>query len=212
MANPKFKLEGKRFGKLLVMTQIEQNGNDNWKGFKAWLCKCDCGQEIVKTTGMLKSGRIKSCGCGVTSHKYKGHKLVKIYHGIKSRCYNLNHKSFHNYGGRDIGMCKEWRENQLAFIEWSLKNGWEKQLEFDRINNDEDYSPNNCRFVNKTQNALNKRLSKLNTSGYTGIQITKNGKYTSRITIYGLVYYLGTFIKLQDAIAAREEILIEAYH
>lgn len=73
------------------------------------------------------------------------------------RCYDINHESYPNYGGRGIIVCPEWKNNPTAFIEWGIKNGFAKELEIDREDNDGNYEPDNCRFITRPQNCLNKR-------------------------------------------------------
>jgi hypothetical protein len=81
-------------------------------------------------------------------------RLSNLYWNMMTRCYNAQHKSYHRYGGRGIVVCDEWRGHKDVFISWVLQNGWHPHLQLDRRNNDEGYSPDNCRFVDrKTQRA-----------------------------------------------------------
>lgn len=90
-------------------------------------------------------------------HGYTNHPAYNTWRHIKRRCYNPNSNVYKYYGGRGISVCDEWRTNAGAFIDWCLKNGWKKGLEIDRIDNQGDYSPENCRIVNRKQNNRNKR-------------------------------------------------------
>ena len=92
------------------------------------------------------------------------------YHHILERCYNPNHKSYARYGGRGIKMCNEWRSNYQAFEDWCLSNGYKKGLAIDRIDNDGDYSPDNCHFVTLKENNQKRRTTKW----YTINGVTKN--------------------------------------
>ncbi len=83
--------------------------------------------------------------------------LYNLYSSIKIRCYDKNHKDYNNYGGRGIKMCYRWKTNPKSFIEWAIQNGWDKGLQIDRINNNSDYRPDNCRFVTGKENSNNKR-------------------------------------------------------
>jgi len=89
--------------------------------------------------------------------------LRKRIEQIKSRCYNPKNRAYQNYGGRGISVCREWLDNSDSFVDWSLANGFKRELQIDRINNDGAYSPENCRWVTPTDNLMNKRT---NTTDY----------------------------------------------
>lgn len=86
--------------------------------------------------------------------------LNVLWYHIKERCYNKKSKSFHRYGGRGITVCDEWLHSSEAFKSWALAAGYKPGLEIDRIDNDKGYSPENCRWVTKTQNARNTSKNK----------------------------------------------------
>jgi len=150
-------LQGKKFGKLTVIKRIE-----NKYGHRvAWLCKCDCGNETTTITSSLVRGLTTSCGCW-RKNANKTHGLTKspVYNSfmmMHERCYNPSEKSYHNYGGRGIKICKEWRNNITAFHKWAMVNGYKKGLQIDRIDNDGNYEPSNCRWVTHRQQCNNKR-------------------------------------------------------
>lgn len=96
--------------------------------------------------------------------------LHRKYHHIKGRCYNKNDKSYHRYGGRGIKMCQEWLDDYQKFENWCLSHGFEEGLAIDRIDNDGDYSPDNCRFVTLKENNQNRRTTRF----YTIDGVTKN--------------------------------------
>lgn len=86
---------------------------------------------------------------------------VKIYwswKAIKQRTRNPKCRAYKNYGGRGIDVCKEWEEFE-PFLAWSLANGWEKGLDIDRIDNDGNYEPSNCRYVSRADNVNNRRVT-----------------------------------------------------
>jgi hypothetical protein len=86
--------------------------------------------------------------------------LVNVFGGIMTRCYNANHPRFHRYGGRGIKVCDEWLQNRASFREWAISNGYKKGLHIDRIDNNGDYSPENCRVITPFENSLNRSDSK----------------------------------------------------
>ncbi len=83
-------------------------------------------------------------------------RLYSIYEGIKSRCERKANASYNNYGGRGISICKQWRKDFIVFRDWANSHGYAENLEIDRIDNDGNYEPENCRWVTRQQNAGNK--------------------------------------------------------
>ena len=87
--------------------------------------------------------------------------LFNVLHCMHERCENVRHKQYKNYGGKGITVCDEWSmENAAAFISWAREHGWEKGLEIDRIDNSKGYSPDNCRFVSRSDNCRNRSTNK----------------------------------------------------
>lgn len=78
-------------------------------------------------------------------------------YGMKSRCYDKTDKRYSDYGGRGIEICPEWLENFENFVSWSLENGFDDNLQIDRIDNDSGYSPQNCRWISIKENCRNRR-------------------------------------------------------
>lgn len=85
--------------------------------------------------------------------------LFNTWQTMKNRCENPNRQKYKDYGGRGIKVCEEWHEAK-NFILWALSNGYKKGLQLDRINNNGDYCPENCRFVTPKQNSRNRRNTK----------------------------------------------------
>lgn len=103
---------------------------------------------------------------------------------MMGRCYNPNNCNFKNYGSRGISVGVEWRNNRDDFIEWAINNGYDKSLSLDRINNNGNYEPSNCRWVNQRTQNINKRASIESSTGYVGVGI-HSSSYGDNIYYYG---------------------------
>lgn len=92
-------------------------------------------------------------------------RLYRIWNAMNARCYVKTNKDYGFYGGRGIGVCDEWRHDYVAFSEWAYSNGYDDNAErgkctLDRINNDLNYCPENCRFTTMLEQSRNKRNTK----------------------------------------------------
>lgn len=189
-------LLGKKFGRLTVIRDYGRSENRS----VIWLCKCECGNTHKVSTGKLKNGSVKSCGClrrDMTVNKNHKHgqantRLYSIWNGIKRRCQQPKCSSYNDYGGRGISLCKEWLDFS-NFYNWSMNNGYDDSLSIDRIDVDGDYTPNNCRWVDSKIQQRNKRNNHYLTYNNETHPITEwadilginKGTLESRITRYG---------------------------
>ena len=96
-------------------------------------------------------------------HGLKNTRLFSIWNNIKTRCYNSNSPAYKHYGGRGITICDEWRDDFKAFYDWAVSHGYQDNLTIDRINNDGNYEPNNCRWVTIKIQSINRRNNHLYT-------------------------------------------------
>lgn len=97
-------------------------------------------------------------------------KLNKVWRNMKDRCYNLHNKRYSHYGARGITVCDEWRNDYAKFKQWAIDNGYSAGLSLDRINNDGNYCPNNCRWVNSV--TQNNNFSRNHFVTYNGITLS----------------------------------------
>ncbi len=153
-----------------------------------------------KTTQCI-SCAIKSRSLKKTTHSLSHTPLHNTWSNMKQRCYNKKNEAYQWYGEKGVTVCDEWRNSSELFIEWSLENGYKPGLTIDRKNNNGNYNPNNCRWVNSLVQGQNKGKPKRNTSGYKGVSKVKNG-WISRITVNKKEFCLGTFNEKIDAAKA----------
>lgn len=183
-------LIGEKFGKLKVIEKMQNNKH----GKTVWNCICECGVIKSYAGSDLKSGKTKSCGCINRIHGLSDTRLYNIWHVMKHRCHGKEQKISKHYKLKGIKVCEEWRENFLNFYEWSKNNGYEENLEIDRINPLEGYRPDNCRWVNSYQQVWNIKRSETQ-----GIKKRPNGKFEVGITSKKKYYYLGVYETLEEA-------------
>ena len=181
--------------------------------------KCGfCGTNFKARTSDIKFGTIKSCGCYQkrrASEVNKIHglthtRLYKIWRHIKSRTLNLKHKDYNDYGGRGITICDEWKNDFKSFYDWAMSNGYSDKLSIDRIDNEGNYEPSNCRWVTRTIQSRNQRMQKNNKSGFRGVHFNKkSGKYVARISVNNKRKLLGYFQTAVEGAIAYNNYIIE---
>jgi hypothetical protein len=168
----KHEFEGRQFGNVSVMRYSHNAGKRVY-----YLCKCLlCGKEFTTRKDGLKSGHTTSCGCVREKWMHSGqinrkHGLVNdraywVWTKVKARCYNPKCREYHNYGGRGIKMCPEWRDDPAAFIKWAYESGYDNtapkgQCTLDRIDCDGDYEPSNCCWRTNLEQQNNKRCNRV---------------------------------------------------
>ncbi len=144
------KMIGKIIGKYKILDIIKDNNNST-----KYIAQClKCG--FITTNGItLNSMKYSSLDKNIKcNHIYwKSEILFNKFQGMKNRCYDINHDNYYRYGGRGIKICDEWLNKPWKFQEWAYENGYQDGLSIDRINNDEDYCPENCRWVTLSENS-----------------------------------------------------------
>lgn len=165
---PKIDLTGQRFGRLLVVADA---GRKDRKVM--WLCRCDCGTETTVRSYYLRSGHTTSCGCygrervieASSKHGQSKSRLYKTWRSMVRRATEPTYPDYPSYGGRGIGICDEWRSFEVFARD--MGPTYREGLTLDRIDNDGNYEPSNCRWATAIEQARNKRSNRL---------LTFNGK------------------------------------
>ena len=181
------------------------------KKYRCGLYECQyCGKEFEAGTSSVKRGHTKSCGClRGDVHGLNSNRFYLTWYNMVKRCNNPKHEDYKNYGERGITICDEWLDIK-KFIAWAEST--HPNIEgytLDRIDNDKGYSPENCRWADKTMQSVNQRISKRNTSKILGVSWkSRNKRWVAQIRHMGKKVWLGQFISIEDAIEARNSYIL----
>ncbi len=161
----KLDLVGHKYGLVTVLGEPKR-----CPGSFSWKCRCDCGTEFTALAGNLRSGKTKSCGClrdklakdRIRHGQARKRSITnehRIWRGMIQRCTNPKSTSWKHYGARGISVCERWMTFENFFADMGKKPD---DLSIDRINNDGNYEPSNCRWATRSEQQRNKRRPNAN--------------------------------------------------
>ena len=201
--------------KLIGETYMREATENSTRKHRYGLYECQyCGIHWECRTSSITTNKIKGCGCQkgkhLETHTLSGHIFYKTWNAMTQRCLNINHPQYIDYGGRGITVCEDWLDvaTFLKYAEVTYPSTFGYTL--DRIDNDKGYSPENCRWATKSEQASNQRTQRNNTSGFVGVMYIKNkDKWVVSLSYLGKRVYIGSFPTIEEAVQARDNYIIE---
>jgi hypothetical protein len=196
-------LVGNQYGALVVL-EITEDNNTRSK----YLVECKiCNKTRIATYYRVLDAKDK-CTCKFISDKPKAsykrmkapERLKRILKNMKQRCYNETAINYKYYGANGVKICDEWKDDSSKFFEWALANGYADDLEIDRIDYDQGYSPENCRWTTREVQTMNTHIRSDNKSGIKGVFFSKNrwvAKLGNKV--------LGRFQTFEEAVECRQQ-------
>jgi hypothetical protein len=160
-----YDLTGQRFGQLAVLEFVGTKGTGTARK-RLWRCLCDCGQETTASTGSLRQGKTRSCGCGALgNHRLHGDTAGKrrstehvIWSSMLKRCETPTCRAWKNYGGRGIKVCARWHDFAAFLADVGRRPS--KAHSLDRVDNDGHYEPGNVRWATRSEQGYNTRVTR----------------------------------------------------
>ena len=202
---------GKKFDRLTIVGKLPKEGTNNYR-----LCKCDCGNpEILKISmSNLDRGHTTSCGCNflemVTTHGKTKSREYRARYDMFSRCQDVNHPGYSNYGGKGITICERWLESFQNFYE--DMGDCPQGMSLDRIDPYGNYCPENCRWATLSMQSYNTKMKRTNTSGRTGVYWNESSSmWVAQIGYQCNVICLGQSTSFDVAVKLREDAEIKYY-
>lgn len=148
---------GECYGSLVVQAELPRRKYKNSRPHRMYLCACKCGNtSYVVSQSNLRSLAITHCGCASARHGGYGTRLYSVWRGVVQRCTVPSFSQYKNYGGRGIKLCNAWLDFSI-FRAWAESSGYLDSLTLERIDNDAGYTPENCMWILKAQQAKNRR-------------------------------------------------------